>query len=145
MSRFAVEMLPADLLARATLRGNEYAWPLDDIPEVIEAGQKANLVSIGGQLQFRLRDATCECYWVQVDTYQSVQKTLPWRERVECTAEASARDFAELFSNFDLLAAGREGFAKHFDALIAEGRDPGASMCFVWYLLTEDEAMARGA
>ena len=40
MSRFPAEMLPADLLARATLRGDEYAWPLDDIPQVIEAGKK---------------------------------------------------------------------------------------------------------
>jgi hypothetical protein len=145
MSRSAAEMLPADLLARATLRGNEYAWPVDDIPQVIEAAQKANLVSIGGQLQFRLSDATYECYWVQVDTYQSVQKKLAWRERVERTAEAGASDFAELCSNLDFLAAGREGFAEHLDALSTEGRDPSASMCFVWYLLTEDEAKARDA
>ena len=145
MSRSAVEMLPADLLARATLRGNEYAWPIDDIPEVIEAARKANLVSIGGQLQFRLPEGTCECYWVEVDTYLSVRKTLPWRERVERTAEIGASDFAKLCNSLDFLAAGRKGFAKHLDALIAEGGDPCASIYFVWYLLTQDEAVALRA
>ena len=75
----------------------------------------------------------------------SVILTKPWRERVERTAEAGASDFAELCSNLDFLAAGREGFAKDLDALIAEGRDPSASMCFVWYLITEKEATDRGS
>jgi hypothetical protein len=66
-------------------------------------------------LQFRFPNATCECYGVQVDTYQSVHKTLIWRERVERTAEASTNDFADLCSNVAFLAAGREGFAKQFD------------------------------
>ncbi|HRE45667.1 MAG TPA: hypothetical protein PKY87_17075 [Terricaulis sp.] len=145
MPRLAAELLPADLLARASLRGNEHAWPVDDIPDVIDAARKANLVSIGGQLQFRLPDGgTCECYWVQVDTYQSVDKVLPWPERVTRTAEAGARDFAELRRNVDFLAAGREGFAQYLDKEIAEGRDPLSSMCFVWDLLTEQEAMSEG-
>ena len=53
--------LPHDLLQRASLRGSEYAWPIEDIPKVIEAARQANLASIGGQLQFRLPDGgTCE-------------------------------------------------------------------------------------
>jgi hypothetical protein len=143
--RVAAELLPAALLARASLRGNEHAWPVDEIPQVIEAARKANLVSIGGQLQFRLPNGgTCECYWVQVDTYQSVEKSLPWRERVERTAEAGARDFAALRSNVDFLAEARERFAEHLDAEVADGRDPLDSMFFVWDLLTEEEATAQG-
>jgi hypothetical protein len=46
----AKSALPPDLLARALLAGNEYAWPLADIPAVIEAARAANLVSVGGQL-----------------------------------------------------------------------------------------------
>jgi len=49
-------LLAVDLLARASLRGNEYAWPIADIPMVIDAARAANLVSIVGQLQFRLPD-----------------------------------------------------------------------------------------
>lgn len=145
MPRVAAELLPAALLARASLRGNEHAWPVNDIPRVIEAARKANLVSIGGQLQFRLPNGgTCECYWVQVDTYQSVEKSLPWRERVERTAEAGVRDFAALRSKVDFLAEARERFAEHLDAEVADGRDPLDSMFFVWDLLTEEEATAQG-
>jgi hypothetical protein len=64
---------------------------------------------------------------------------------VERTAEASTNDCADLCSNVDFLAAGREGFANQFDAITTEGRDPGASMCFVWYLLAEDEATKQDA
>jgi hypothetical protein len=143
--RVAAELLPAALLARASIRGNEHAWPVDEIPQVIEAARKANLVSIGGQLQFRLSNGgTCECYWVQVDTYQSVEKALPWRERVERTAEAGARDFAALRSDVNFLAEARERFAVHLDAEVADGRDPLDSMFFVWDLLTEEEATAQG-
>ena len=95
-------LLPRPLLERASLRGNEYAWPIDAIPDVIEAGRSANLVSIGGQLQFRLTDGgTCECYWVDVDTYRSVANDLPWDERVQATAEEGLRQFAALQSRFD--------------------------------------------
>jgi hypothetical protein len=70
--------LPPDLLARASLSGNEYAWPVNEIPSVIEAARAANLVSIGGELQFRLPDGgVCECYWVYVYPDKSVDKALP--------------------------------------------------------------------
>jgi hypothetical protein len=74
----AEQHLPADILQRASLRGGEYAWLIKDVPSVIAAAKRANLVNIGGQLQFRIPDeGTCECYWVNVDTYRSVSKDLP--------------------------------------------------------------------
>jgi hypothetical protein len=141
----AVSALPPDLLARASLAGNEYAWPIADIPAVIEATRAANLVSIGGQLQFRLPDrGTCECYWVEVDTFKSVDKALPWKERVMATAEVALRDFGALQERFDFLAEGRKAFRDYLDKLLADGRDPADAMCFVWYVLCEDEASAEG-
>jgi hypothetical protein len=137
--------LPPDLLARASLAGNEYAWPITDIPAVIQTARATNLVSIGGQLQFRLPDGgTCECYWVQVDTYKSVDKALPWKERVAGTAEAASRDFAALRERFDFLAEGRKAFPRYLEKLFPDGRDPAHAMCFVWYVLAEDEASAKG-
>ena len=145
MPRSAEEMLPADLLARASLSGNEYAWPLDDILEVIEAARKANLVNLGGQLQFRLPGGgTCECHWVEVDTYQSAETSLPWRERVARTAEVAARDFTALRGKVDFLAEGWKGFPTPLSALVAEGGDPMQAMCFVWYSEGEEEAIAKG-
>ncbi len=128
--------MPADLLARASLRGNEYAWHPDDIPAVIEAARAANLINIGGQLQFRFPDGgTCECYWVEVNTAKSAgSNALSWRERVELSAEAALRDFAKLRAEVDFMAAGMEGFGKYLDTFRVEGGDPADAMCFVWYM-----------
>jgi hypothetical protein len=135
--------LPSDILERASRRGNEYAWRIHDIPDVIAAARAANLVSIGGQLQFRLPDGgTCECYWVDVDTYKSVDKALPWVERVSRTAEVALADFDALQKRFDFIAEGRVGFGSYLDALVAQGRDPADSMCFVWYVLSEVDEKA---
>jgi hypothetical protein len=143
-SDFPEQALPAEVLARASLRGNEYAWRIEDIPDVIEAARLSNFISIGGQLQFRLPDGgTCECYWVEVDTCKSVNKELPWRERVARSAEAALRDFQALQGRFDFVAEGRTGFASYLDTLVAQGRDPADAMCFVWYVMSEADARAR--
>jgi hypothetical protein len=134
--------LPLEILERASLKGNEYAWRIQDIPDVIEAARLSNLINIGGQLQFRLPDgSTCECYWIEVDTYKSVNKELPWPERVARSAEAALRDFQALQSRFDFIAEGRD--FPNLDALVRQGRDPAEYMCFVWYVVSESVARAR--
>ena len=137
--------LPHQILRRASLRGNEYAWPIEDIPRVIEAARHANMASNGGQLQFRLPDGgTCECYWVEVDTYKSVPASLPWEERVEQTATEALADFSRLLSKLDFVSEGRGSFAEHFKRLEAEGGDPTQTTCFVWYL-DDGEASSKVA
>ena len=77
--------LPHGLLGRASLAGNEYAWRVEDIPEVIEAARQAGLVGLGGQLPFRLPGpggGTCDCYWVEVNTFEETPPSLPWAQRV---------------------------------------------------------------
>ncbi|HEX4737640.1 MAG TPA: hypothetical protein VH331_08770 [Allosphingosinicella sp.] len=131
--------LPARLLERATLRGNEWAWPIGDIPEVIEAARQADLISIGGQLQLRLpAGATCECYWVEVDTFQSVPPGLPWSERVEKTATAAQSQFQDLQQRYNFRAEGRSAFPEQFEELEASGVDPASALCFVWYVEERD-------
>ena len=78
------------------------------------------------------------------DTYQSVDKTLPWEERVNRTAETAARDFAALRDRFDFIGEGRKAFAHYLDRLLADGHDLEDSMWFVWYVLCEEEALAKG-
>lgn len=98
------------------------------------------MISVGGQLQFRLPGGdTCECYWVEVDTYKSVDQALPWAERVNQTAEVALRDFEALQTRFDFIAEGRLSFGTYLDALAAEGHDSADSMCFVWYVRSEDD------
>jgi hypothetical protein len=143
---FAVEShLPKDLLSRSSLRGNEYAWKILDIPEVIEAGRNAGLINIGGQLQFRLPDGgTCECYWVEVDTFKSVPAaiSLSWEERVAKTADAALEDFASLQKRYNFLEEGRRDYGKYLDEIAQNGGDPAEAMCFVWYL-ADANRMAR--
>lgn len=131
--------LPAELFEKASIRRGEYAWPIDDVPKVIEAARAANLVNLGGQLQFRVPgEGTAECWWVKVDTYQSVSTSLPWSERVEKTAKAAVDDFARLLVDFDFFEEGRKMFSKWFDELIRMGYDPRKAMYFVWCLEVPD-------
>ena len=120
----------------ATLRGNEYAWPIGAIPAVIEAARENNLVNVGGQLQFRLPDAICECYWVEVDTYKLVPANLPWQERVTKTADVAIESFNRLQKDFDFIAEGRRDFGKYLSQYEEDGGVAQEAMCFVWYFET---------
>jgi hypothetical protein len=131
---FAESQLPPEILARASLRGNEYAWPISDIPGVIEAARRNNLVSIGGQLQFRMPDAICECYWVEVDTYKLVPDNLPWVERVNKTADAAIERFSQLLKEMDFLSEGSKEFGKYLSEYERDGGTAQEAMCFVWYV-----------
>lgn len=136
--------LPTFLIERATLRGNEYAWRLADIPTVIEAAREANLISIGGQLQFRMPDVgTCECYWIEVDTYKDVSQDLAWSERVTSTSRSALSQFHRLIEEFDFIAEGRKAFAPHLLTFEAQGGDLDDAVCFVWYVESEQEAASR--
>jgi len=98
---------------------------------VIEAARAANLVNIGGQLQFRIPDGgTCECYWVEVDTYNTVDPKLPWDDRVSQTAAVAVHDLEMLKQRFDFVAEGMKGFAKHLKAFTAAGGNLDDAMCF---------------
>ena len=138
--------LPQAILSRATRRGDEYAWHVDDIPAVIEAARSANLLNVGGQLQFRLPDYTCECYWISVDTSRSVSSELPWERQVEQSALIAFADFENLKSNHDFLSEGRDGFAEILERASAQGCNLDEAMCFVWYVSAENASpLSNGA
>jgi hypothetical protein len=134
-------LLPKDLIARASLRGREYAWRISDIPEVIEAARSCGLVSIGGQLQFRFPDgSTCECYWVEVDTYKAMPTSFStWAERVEKSAELARASYENLLASHDLIEEGRKAFSQVFSDFEQSGQDVSDAMCFVWYLKAESD------
>ena len=135
-------LLPEHLRNRGNLFGNEWAWPIDDIPAVIEAARLEGLVSLGGQLQFRFPNGgTCELHWIEVDTFQSVPPDLPWQERVEQTAAVALSQFHTLQERYDFVAEGQSSFSQYLDGFRASGGDPREAICFVWYL----EAPLRNA
>ena len=130
---FNLNDFPKPLLDRATLRGREFAWQLDDIPSVIEAVRVAGYVNIGGQLQFRLKDGgTCECYEVEVNT-SNILENLDRSELVAVSAVEALRQYIGLPNEFDLMTQGRAAFGRVFDEAAATENDMREAMCFVWY------------
>jgi hypothetical protein len=136
----AETLLPAEILKRSSLAGSEYAWHPSDIPDVIKAAEKAQLLNLGGQLQFRLPGATCECYWVEVTTED--HPDLSWGERVARSAAKSLEGFEVVRSKFDFIVEGRRAFEKRLDDFEAGGGNLNDAMCFVWYVESE-ESLAR--
>ncbi|MEH6664296.1 MAG: hypothetical protein V7678_05550 [Brevundimonas sp.] len=132
-------LLPDDVVSAASQRGGEYAWRPSDIPRVIEAGRKAGLASLGGQLQFRTPDGTCECYWVDVDTSSVVSQSLSWSDRVNLSAEVALNSFEHLAEAYDFTSEGRSSF-RHLQDFEAAGGDLQAVLWFVWYLEPEPSA-----
>ena len=131
---FTTYNFPKHLLKRASLRGKEYAWSLDDIPHVIAAAKAVDLVSLGGQLQFRLADgSTCECYEVEVNTSELL-KNLPRTAWINLSAAEATRQFLALTSKFNFINQGKAAFGKHFDEIGATDADLLKAMCFVWYV-----------
>lgn len=127
-------LLPKEIIARASVRGDEHAWSVADIPIVIDAAKAANLINIGGQLQLRIPDGkTCECHWVEVDTHKEVESNLPWVERVAASAISAHSQFQTLCRDVDFLAEVRDAFAPHLDEVKMRDGDLSEALCFVWY------------
>lgn len=152
----AERRLPAHVLERATLRGNEFAWPVSYIPKVIEAARLGGLVNIGGQLQFRFPSGgTAECYWVEVSTSEASDPELPWTEQVERSAREALSQFKALQSRYNFLAEGRNSFGQYIREFEASGGNASDAMCFVWYveaspyadrkILSAEERQATGS
>jgi hypothetical protein len=132
----AEDLLPPALLAKATRRGNELAWPLEVVPEVIAAGCVCGLATLGGQIQFRVPDGTCELYWLNANSSPRGQDE-SWSEYVVRSAVEVGTGFAGLPSGDDMLEEGLgwEVLAR----LHAGGTDIGQYLCFVLDFVSEEE------
>lgn len=133
-------LLPAAILAKADFRHNEYAWRIDDLPEVIEAARAQGLRNIGGQLQLRTEDAIGECDWVQIDACQLIPPMLPWEAQVEMAANVALQDLAVLKAEFSFAREIKEAFPEAVERLLAAGGKIEDAIWFVWYADTEAEA-----
>ncbi|MBV1830371.1 hypothetical protein HNW77_05885 [Komagataeibacter sp. AV436] len=122
--------LPADIMERGTLSGNERVWPLSDIPFIIKAARRAGVANIGGQLQFRFPDAICELYYIETNPFRFMPSGLSWQDQVEHSAPISPEQFQSLPEDFDFLAEGQAGFGPQLDAEREAGRDSRDAMCF---------------
>lgn len=121
--------LPAEVLACATGRGNEYAWRRHDLPMVFAAAEAAGLVILGGQVQFRVPNGTCELYWYDFGSSErrAGESRQEWIKRARQETEvalnrvpSSERLIAEALASFEFLRQKAH-----------EGVSIGESLCFV--------------
>ena len=132
------EKLPTHLLEQADLCGKEYAWPLELIPEVIEAARAANLLNLGGQLQFRTNPGTCEAYHIEVDPCKSISENIAWDSRVQLACKIALEEFKKLPEKWDFIEEGWVWAKKYPDLFPLGERSIKNSMCFVWYVADQD-------
>jgi hypothetical protein len=130
-------LLPSPVLAKATLRGNEYAWPFGNVEEAILAARSAGLATLGGQVQFRLPDGTCELYWRSA-TAADRQPRESWPAYVHRSAAEVLASFREKILAVDYLAEARQWPFLH------EKLEAGVNildfLCFVLYFQAEKQA-----
>jgi hypothetical protein len=134
-------LLPETIRAAACRSDNEWGWPPELIPLVIDEAEKLGLLNIGGQLQFLLPEGICECYWVEVDTLAAEPQGLTWPERVASAANTARQQMADISRRYDFIEEGRKAFLEHFTAYEAAGGDLRNRMCFIWYLEADQTAI----
>jgi hypothetical protein len=100
-------LLPPAILAKATRRGNEYAWPFACVEEAIMGAQASALATLGGQAQFRIPEGTCEMYWLDADASDR-RIGEPWPEFVTRSAQEVLTWFRERVVGADFLAEARQ-------------------------------------
>jgi len=130
--------LPADVTEKATLRGNEYAWPPSVFIEALHRAAKHSLGCVDGQFQFRIADGpTCEMYWIEIDTggshiYES------WPDYVTKNTREVEQKFTKLMQETDF-----EKEAAFWDFSRERKRDPSFNpldhLYFVAYFEDENE------
>jgi hypothetical protein len=128
-------LLPPSILAKASLRGKEYAWPLDAVEEAIAAGRAAGLVTLGGQVQFRLPDGICELYWISANAGER-RPDESWDVFVNRSADEMLRQFREEVVVHDFLSEARSW--PFLRRQIDKGVDVLCCLYFVLYFETEE-------
>jgi hypothetical protein len=123
-------LLPPAVLSRASLRGNEYAWPLAAVEEAVRVAAACGLANLGGQAQFRIPDGTCELYWLSLDSGER-HSDETWGSYVTRSAVEVLAQFAALRDRTDFI---KEALRWPVLAqLHAEGVDLNQYLCFVLY------------
>ena len=81
----------------------------DFFREVLEKAVKVGLGIIGGQVQFKLPDGTCELYWHKYDTTER-KSGENWKEYCQRTKEECLSRFEKLPTDNELIKEGIESF-----------------------------------
>jgi hypothetical protein len=127
-------LLPPSVLSKATLRGNEYAWPLAAVEEAVTAAAACGLANLGGQAQFRIPEGTCELYWLSLDSGARLSHE-PWESYVARSAAEVLVQFTALRELTDFIKEALQWPV--LNQLYAQGVDLSQYLCFVLYFDTK--------
>ncbi|QMU27676.1 hypothetical protein [Adhaeribacter radiodurans] len=133
--------LPSEILLKSTLSGQEYGWKREDFKEVVDYAVKAGLAIIGGQVQFKFPDGTCELYWRKYDTNERKANedctSYCNRTKTECLEQ-----FKETPNNQKLIEEGIESF-KFLRAKSEEGINLENHLIFILYFEDSETEIAK--
>ncbi|HET8860978.1 hypothetical protein [Marivirga sp.] len=101
--------LPTEILQKAIVSGNEYGWKRTDFKEVVDKAVEVGLGIIGGQVQFKLQDGTCELYWHKYDTTDR-KLDENWKDYCQRTKEECLSQFEKIPTDKKLIREGIENF-----------------------------------
>jgi hypothetical protein len=136
------EQLPSEITQGATIQGNEYGWSVSALPHALQKAPDLGYGCLGGQFQFRFKDATCEMYWLSADSNER-RDNEAWLEYCRRSCSEVLSGFQNLVETVDFRKQG-ESWAQAADAF-AEGVDPRSVLVFVAYFVdeAEQEGLAR--
>ena len=109
MTETEEKYLPTEILQKAIVSGKEYGWKRIDFKEVVDKAVEIGLGIIGGQIQFKLPDGTCELYWHNYDTNER-QSGESWKNYCLRTKEECLSQFEKLPTDSELVKEGIESF-----------------------------------
>jgi hypothetical protein len=128
--------LPADVIEKATIRGQEYAWPPSEFLEALHRAAEHGLGCVGGQFQFRIANGpTCEMYWIEIDT-GGRRSSESWPDYVARSTKEAEQKFTMLMLETDF-----QKESGSWDLSAERKRDPSFNplehLCFVAYFENE--------
>ena len=128
--------LPSEVLIGAHLRGNEHGWELASFLPALHNAEMQGDASLGGSVQFRLEESTCEMYWLSADSKD--------RHPDEEWGEYCKKSCAEVRQNFERVVLETDFREQteswpHLREMTAHGLDYMELLVFVAYFVDEVE------
>ncbi len=109
MTEIKEKYLPSEILQKAIVSGKEYGWKRADFKKVIDKAVEIGLGIIGGQIQFKLPDGTCELYWHKYDT-RDRKSGENWKNYCLRTRKECLNQFENIPTDKELVEEGIKNF-----------------------------------
>lgn len=129
-------VLPPELVAGASIIGNEYGWPPDLFPDVARRAEALGYACLGGQFQFRAPAGICEMYWLSADSTDR-QPGEDWRAYCGRSRTEVLESFQQIMAGTDFMREAQQWLP--LKAEIERGFNVLSTLVFVADFITEAE------